>query len=437
LLDRCADTHGDIFTLELGALGPIVFVSDPEAVRTIFKAPSHLFECHQFNVSYEFVLGKHALFLQDGPPHKRLRRIMAPLFHREIVQGYAHDIRRVADEITEDWSSGESLRIRPLMHELALRALLSIVFGRREEAALLVKGWFQSEVWRDWRAWKPWTNLSRLRPRIRALLSRELQYRRESSDPDHPSDLLACLQSAVCEDGQPLDEDEIHDQIQTLLITAVDPVAFAMTWALSWVGRLPEVQETLRAELSGALDDPDPLTPSRLPYLTAICQETQRIHPILPTVSGRRLTGPLEIMGYRLDAGVTVAPCAYLVHRRRELYPEPHAFRPERFLSRQFGPHEYFPFGGSNRQCLGSALAPLEMKLVLATIVSRWRIAVPAEDFPADERYGTLVAPPAGLLLEIHSLLDEGQFEQPQGLWKNSVDRALATRTASPGQVAC
>jgi cytochrome P450 len=433
LLDRCAESYGAIFTLQLGALGATVFVSDPDGVRMIFKAPSHLFECHQFNVSYEYVMGKHALFLQDGPSHRRLRRIMAPLFHREMVRDYARDICEITQEIIEDWSPGQLLRVRPLMHELALRVLMKIVFGRREEAGKLVTGWFKSEVWPDSRAWKPWTSLSRMRPRIRALLLSELQHRRESRDPDPRPDLLACLQSAICEDGKPLDEDEIHDQIQTLLITAVDPVAFATTWALSWVGRLPEVQRTLRAELAGVLGDPDPLALSQLPYLTAICQETQRIHPILPTVSGRRLTAPLEIMGYQLDSGVTVAPCAYLVHRRHELYPEPHAFRPERFLTRQFGPHEYFPFGGSNRQCLGSALAPLEMKLVLATIVSRWRIASPAEDFPADERYGTLVAPPAGLLLEIHSLLDHGTPERPHDVWNRTHDSSLTPSYATSG----
>ena len=137
--------------------------------------------------------------------------------------------------------------------------------------------------------------------------------------------------------------------------------------------------------------------------MTATCQETLRIHPILPTVSGRRLTAPMEIGGYQLDKGVNVAPCAYLVHRREELFPDPLAFRPERFLNRRFGPHEYFPFGGSNRHCLGTTLAPLEMKLVLAKILSRWRIGLdgPVAD---DVRYGTLVGPPVELKVNFEPL---------------------------------
>ena len=137
--------------------------------------------------------------------------------------------------------------------------------------------------------------------------------------------------------------------------------------------------------------------------MTATCQETLRIHPILPTVSGRRLTAPMEIGGYRLDGGVNVAPCAYLVHRREELYPDPLAFRPGRFLERRFGPNEYFPFGGSNRQCLGTMLAPLEMKVVLATILARRKIIL--DDPPDDDvRYGTLVGPPVELKIDFEEL---------------------------------
>ena len=158
-----------------------------------------------------------------------------------------------------------------------------------------------------------------------------------------------------------------------LTITAVDPVAFALTWLLAWVAKSPAVQSALRDELAALGDDPDLLALLQLPYLTATCQETLRIHPILPTVEGRRLTAPMEIQGYQLEAGDQRRSCAYLVHRREDLYPEPLAFRPERFLSRRFSPYEYFPFGGSNRRCLGTTLAPMEMKLVLATILSRGR----------------------------------------------------------------
>jgi len=394
-----------VFTLQLGALGATVMFSHPEAVQTIFRAPPHSFECQHFNESYRFVMGDHALFLQDGARHRQLKRVMTPRLSQDAVARDAHDIRNITRRMIQDWSNGQSLPVRALMHELALRVLMKMVFGTREAAGELVVHWFKSEVWRDCRAWKPWTSLSRLQPRIRELISSELRQRRESGEANDQTDLLSGLLSARYEDGQPLGEDELQDQILTLMITAVDPVGFALTWLLSWVSKSSEVQARLREELSGLSENPDPRDVTQLPYLTATCQETLRIHPILPTVSGRRLTAPLDIGGYRLDAGVTVAPCAYLVHRRADLYPEPHAFRPERFLGRQFSPYEYFPFGGSNRHCLGRALAPTEMKLVLATILSRWRLAL-ADSGPADDvRYGTLVGPPEGLRIAIESLL--------------------------------
>jgi cytochrome P450 len=122
------------------------------------------------------------------------------------------------------------------------------------------------------------------------------------------------------------------------------------------------------------------------------------MHPILPTVEGRRLTAPFEIQGYQLEPGINVAPCAYLAHRREDLYPEPLSFRPERFLSRQYSPYDYFPFGGGNRRCLGTTLAPMEMKLVLATVLSRGRIILENAG-GADVRYGTMVGPDESLTI--------------------------------------
>lgn len=399
LLDACARQFGDTFTLNLGALGPTVMFGDPESVRTIFRAPPRAFECRHFNESYRFVMGDHALFLQDGEGHRRIKRVVAPMLCQEGMGGQARAIRDIAREMLDRSVGGGgsvAMAVRPVLHELALRALMSLVFGDRREAGDQVMGWFRSEVWRDQRAWKPWTSLSRLQPRLHGLIADELAFRRAGAGNGRAPDLLDHLLAARDEDGRPLDDIEIEDQVRTLTITAVDPVAFAMTWLLARVAASPAVQSALRDEVDAAGADPDPTDLVRLPYLAATCQELLRMHPILPTASGRRLSAPMEIGGYPLAAGVTVAPCAYLVHRRGDLYPQPLEFRPERFLERRFGPHEYFPFGGGHRHCLGTSMAPMEMRLVLATVVSRWRIA-PDDPAWADVRYGTLVGPPEGL----------------------------------------
>jgi cytochrome P450 family 110 len=396
LLDACSRQFGDAFTLQLGGLGATVMFSHPESVKTIFRAPSHLFQCRHFNESYRFVMGAHALFLQDGERHRQIKRVMTPLICHEGVEYQAREIGEIAGGLVDDWSVDRSRAVRPVMHELALRVLTRMVFGSREQAGQVVVDWFKTEVWRDQRAWKPWANLSRLQPRLRNLISSELEYRRGSREPGRRPDLLDSFLASRYEDGQPMTEVEIQDQILTLTITAVDPVAFALTWLVAWVAKSPAVQSTLRDELASLGDDPDPLAILQLPYLTATCQEILRIHPILPTTEGRRLTAPMEIQGFHLETGINVAPCAYLAHRRDDLFPEPLAFRPERFLSRQFSPYEYFPFGGGNRRCLGTTLAPMEMKLVLGTILSRGRVVL--EDAGgADARYGTMVAPDEAL----------------------------------------
>jgi cytochrome P450 len=401
LLDECVRQYGDIFTLNLGAFGTIVILGHPNAVRAIFRAPADLFECRHFNESYRYVMGGHAIFLQDGPAHRRIRRIMVPLFDRENLLAYAPDIVAVTQGVIRHWSSGQSLALRPMMHEVSLGVLLKIVFGARAAAGAQILNWFRTQVWRDLRAWKPWTSLSRLHPPIRALISDELAQRRERGVPGGRLDLLDALLAARDEAGQPLGDEEIQDQILTLMITAGDAVATALSWSLYWMAKAPEAQTALRAELGRLGEEPDSLAVLGLPSLTAVCQEVLRLNTVLPTVSGRRLKAPMEILGYPMEAGVTLAPCEYLVHRRADLFPEPLAFRPERFLGRQYSPYEYFPFGGSHRACLGSSLAPMEMKLALATILPRWRLAL-TDSRPVEVvRYGTLLAPTHELRIEV------------------------------------
>lgn len=392
LLEHCYKEYGDIFTLELGALGSTVFFADPQAIEQIFKSHPYLFECHQFNVSYRDLMGNNALFLQDGAAHKRLRRIMMPPFHHERVQIYSEQIAQLAENLAEPWSKGKLIKVRRQMHELALEILMKIVFGTGEAPGQTIEEWFKDKVFSESKGWKPWFNYSKLQTKIRELIAAEIA-KRETTQQEYQTDLLDWLRQSTDEQGEPLTAEELQDQILTLMITAVDPVAMSLTWALYWIHKLPQVKAKLTKEINELEGKIDPLTVSRLPYLSAVCQETLRLHPILPTVSGRRLTKEMEIGGYTFAEGITLAPCAYLVHHREELYPEPYSFNPERFLERQYGPYEYFPFGGGNRTCLGSALAPLEMKLVIAILLARHDFALLDEEIPETVRYGTLVAP--------------------------------------------
>jgi cytochrome P450 len=404
LLESCHREYGDLFALRLGSFGTLVVAANPKDVRQIFNAPPEWYECRQFNESYRYVMGRNAVFLQDGQSHRRIKRILAPQFRGDRLRAHPAEICRVTRDAISAASAGGVVRLRPLMHEITLRCLLSIVFGERHDAREQVMEWFRSAVWRDLRSWKPWTSLSRLHGQMRNLLSTELDVRRTAGLTHREPDFLDMLLAARDGSGSPLLDEEIQDQVLMLTITAGDAVAVATTWALYCAATHPAVQERIREERNALGASPEPARVAEQPYLTATAQEVLRLYTVLPTVSGRRLTAPRDFFGYLLDAGVMLVPCEYLIHRRADIFEQPLEFRPERFIGHSYAPHEYFPFGGGQRACLGSYIAPLTVKLALATVLSQFRLAPAAAQAPQVVRYGTLLAPTDDLTLQFTPL---------------------------------
>jgi cytochrome P450 len=231
---------------------------------------------------------------------------------------------------------------------------------------------------------------------IDQLLFAEIAERRQHPD-ENRQDILSLMMAARDEDGQPMSDIELRDELLTLLFAGHETTATGLAWSLYWVHQQPEVYQKLMAELYSLAPDADPMTIFKLPYLTAVCQETLRIYPVgmltFPRVA-KRLT---QIMGYSIKAGTGVVACIYLVHRHPEIYPEPEKFKPERFLTRKFSPYEYLPFGGGVRQCIGLALAQFEMKLVLATILRSYELEL-AEKRPVKAaRRGVTLSPLGGI----------------------------------------
>jgi cytochrome P450 family 110 len=198
---------------------------------------------------------------------------------------------------------------------------------------------------------------------------------------------------------------ELRDELLTLLLAGHETTATALSWALYWMQAQPEVLAQLRSELAALPGDNDAMAITKLPYLNAFCSEVLRIYPIALIVSPRQLHQPMALSDLHFEAGALLAPCIYLTHRRPDLYPNPEVFRPERFLERSFSPSEYFPFGGSNRRCIGAAFALFEMKLVLARIIQRLDLQL-AEPGPVrPSRRGVTVAPKGGVRLRVQALL--------------------------------
>jgi cytochrome P450 family 110 len=211
------------------------------------------------------------------------------------------------------------------------------------------------------------------------------------------------------EEGQPMTEVELRDESMTLLLAGHETTATALTWAVYWIGQNPTVKEKLLAELTMWSKNPDLSLIARLPYLNAVCAETLRLYPVLMIVSPRMVKERFTFLDYSFGAGTLLAPCIYLTHQRKDLYPEPDQFRPERFLERQFAPSEYLPFGGGGRRCIGAAFALMEMKLVLVTLLTQFQFANMDKRPVQPTRRGVTMAPAGGVQVRITKRFAQGQ----------------------------
>lgn len=389
----CAARYGDAYTIELGSLGTSVVFGHPEAVRQVFQLRPETYEVRPFNDYYKSVMGDKALFLTDGPDHRRMRRVLTPALHGRLAEAHGEAARRLAREAVAGWPAGRLFSPRPSLHLMSLKVVLGIVFGHADVLADEIARVFSEEIYQELGSWSAWTRFAHLQPRLRGRIAAEIRRRREAPGGEGGGTLFDALVRARDDAGRFLEDDWIQDNIFTMIVAGADPTALAVAWSLYWTHEDPEVLARLRRELAGLGPDPAPAQVDRLPYLTAVCQETLRMYPIPTTPSGRKLVAPAEICGRRYEPGVTLLTGTHLVHRRADLYPEPDRFRPERFLERSYAPHEYFPFGGGARTCVGASLAPVEMRLALAEILTRCELT-PAHGGPVvPVRHGTLLAP--------------------------------------------
>lgn len=409
--------YGDCFVVGSKS-NPVVYLSHPEAIQTIFTADPQLFETGRANGILRFLLGENSLLLLDRDRHARQRRLLMPPFHGDRMRTYGELICDVAQAVTAQWQPGESVAIRSYMQDITLQVILQAVFGlhrgeRYEElrqrigtlldnmgtpfSAFFV---FFRSLQRDWGPWSPWGRFIRQREQIDRLLYDEIRDRKQAGDFSG-TDILTMLMSARDEAGQAMTEQELRDELMTLLVAGHETTASALSWAMYWIHSQPDVRDKLREELASLGANPNPIAISQLPYLNAVCQETLRIYPIAITTSVRILKAPLKIGDYEFEPGTVLFPCIYLTHQREELYPEPKRFKPDRFLQQQYSPYEYLPFGGGNRRCIGAAFAQFEMKLVLATILSRFELTLPSRRPVKPVRRGLTVAPPAGMRMVV------------------------------------
>src|SRR3954471_23174017 len=365
-MERCRDRYGDAFTLRIAHEGTWVLLSDPEAVKQVFTGDPRLMHAGEGNAVLLPVLGSNSVLLLDEDPHMAQRKLLLPPLHGERLARHAETMREVAEREVASWPAGDTLALAPRMADLTLEIIARTVFGSADPELLRrlrstielvsapgVYTLFMMLLGPQRAAGSPLTR--RLLAPVDHYLLREIARRRDDPLLDTRDDVLSLLWGARHDDGAPMSDREVRDELMTLLVAGHETTATAVSWAMERLLRHPE--QLARA----ATGDED--------YLDAVTKETLRLRPVLPLVA-RKLVEPMEIGGHALPAGVTVAPSIYLVHRRADVYPDPRAFRPERFLETPPGTYTWIPFGGGVRRCLGAAFALQEMKIVLQAIVA-------------------------------------------------------------------
>jgi cytochrome P450 len=395
-MERARRRYGDNFTVRLAQVGTFVFTTAPDELKRVFTTGPDRLRAGEANVALEPVLGSRSVLLLDGAEHIRQRRLMLPPFHGERLRGYEELIAEIATDQMRGWPAGP-VTLQPRMQAITLEIILRVVFGMdrgprlvelREQIKRLLdvttKPWaLVPPLRRNLGRMSPWMRFLAVREAVDSLLFGEIARRRDDPGLAERTDIFSLLLQARDEDGQPLTDRELRDELITLLVAGHETTATGLAWAFERVVRLPGALERL------AEDD--------AAYADAVVQETLRLRPPIPIVARRVVGEPFTLGGESIPVGTMIAPCIYLVHRRADLYEDPYAFRPERFLERGPETYAWLPFGGGMRRCIGASFAVLEMSTVLRTVARGLRLGAPAGSSPElIKRRAIVLAPSRG-----------------------------------------
>ena len=366
------ERYGDVYTVPLIVFGVGVYVCDPEAIRGMLTGDQSDLRAGEANAPLSPVLGDRSVLVLDGREHMRQRKLLLPPFQGSAVQSFRTVIREVAEAEIDRWREGEEFVMRERMRALTFEVIIRAVFGvtereriERLRSALVSLLEMQmifalpSALRRDLGRLSPWGQFQRRLKVADALLYEEIARRRLQADLEQRTDVLSLLLRARDEEGEPMSDVELRDELMTMLLAGHETTATGLAFAFDLLPRSPEVLARLRDELGGGDT-----------YLDAVVTETLRLRPVVDAAE-RTLTEPRTIGGWDLPAGIRVYPAIAVVQLREDLYPQPHEFRPERFVEEEAPSYAWLPFGGGIRRCIGAALAQAEMAEVIRTVVSR------------------------------------------------------------------
>jgi cytochrome P450 len=427
-MERCRARYGKRFTIRLPAQPPFVMISDPEEIKELFKAPPDVLHPGEGARILKPIVGSNSVILLDEAPHLEQRKLLLPAFHGEKMKNLTGLMEELAEREVASWPTGRPFelhsRFQALTLEIILRAVFGLAAGQRLDllrdrlTRILDFGTSPASVnprlQRPFGGFGPFARFARVREQADALINEQINERRDSGE--RRDDILSMLVEARHEDGSEMSCEEIRDELMTALVAGHETTASELAWAFERLAREPRVLRRLHEELD--YDDGDA-------YLTATIQETLRRRPVLPQAEPRLVKKPVEIGGWRYDPGVVLAANAWLVHHDPDVYPDPFAFRPERFLEDPPGTYTWIPFGGGRRRCIGASFAMLEMRVVLRAALTRYTIE-PQREPERTRRRAITISPRLGA---VTVLLPRQRQSAPVG-HGNGVP-ASATKTAA------
>jgi cytochrome P450 len=382
-MERCHRRFGDMFSVRVAYEGTWVFLAHPDAIKEVFTGDPKLLHAGEANRVLRPWLGSNSVLLLDDDEHMTQRRLLLPPFHGQRMQRYQELMTELARRAVARWPAGQPIALWPHMQAVTLEVIVQAIFGesggpRMDRLLAALRATAESTT-----SWRTMLKMASLGPdRIAASTSFRRQMapvdaivyetiaarRAEHDRGGDRDDILSLLLDARHEDGSPMTDLELRDELMTLLLAGHETTATSLSWAIERLVRHPDALDRL------ADGDDD--------YLDAVIKETLRLRPVLPIVV-RKTKAPVRVAGWDFPPGVTLTPCIHLVHRRPDIYPEPHRFRPERFLEQPAGTYTWIPFGGGVRRCLGASFAQFEMKAILR-VIARERRLTPAR--PERER---------------------------------------------------
>jgi cytochrome P450 family 135 len=388
-MEECRARYGDAFGVRfLGFERPMYLISDPAAIKALYMERENGLPPGR-NIVLEPVLGARSVLLLEGADHLARRKLMLPPFHGERMRSYETTVEEIVRAEIDSWPLQAEFPIHSRMQAVTLEVILRAVFGVAEGPrlerlrAMLEKVLTETAsprtqligmATRRFGGRGPWAKFEGQLRAADELLFAEIAEHRAKPDLEQRDDILSMLMSARFEDGEAMTDQELRDQLMTLLLAGHETTATALAWTFDLLLRHRTVLARLRDSLAAGEED----------YLRATISESLRLRPVIP-LAGRRLASELSVDGLELPAGADVSPAIWLTHTRADLYPEPFAFRPERFLDGKPDNYAWIPFGGGIRRCLGASFAEFEMRIVLREVLSRCDLR---KADPAPERTG-------------------------------------------------